>query len=87
MAQINFRVNDDVKAEAEKALKAMGLNMTTAINMFLVKVAREKRIPFEVNVDPFYSEENKAELERRLASIENGTSDLKEHDLIRNGAE
>ncbi len=82
MTQINFRIEDDIKINAEKALKEMGLNMSTAITMFLVKVGREKRIPFEINADPFYSAENIAELERRAASIDNGTSILKEHDLI-----
>ena len=82
MAQVNFRVEDEVKANAEKALKEMGLNMSTAINLFLVKVAREKRIPFEVNADPFYSPENIAELERRVESIKNGTESFKEHELI-----
>lgn len=82
MAQVNFRIEDEVKVNAEKALKEMGLNMSTAINLFLVKVAREKRIPFEVNADPFYSPENIAELERRVESIKNGTSTLKEHELI-----
>lgn len=82
MTQVNFRIEDDVKANAEKALKEMGLTMSAAVTMFLVKVAREKRIPFEINADPFYSAENIAELERRVASIEKGTSTLKEHDLI-----
>lgn len=82
MTQINFRIDDDVKNNAEKALKEMGLSMSTAITMFLVKVGREKRIPFEINADPFYSAENIAELERRIASIKSGTSTLKEHDLI-----
>ena len=82
MTQINFRIEEDVKANAEQALKEMGLTMSTAITMFLVKVGREKRIPFEINADPFYSAENIAELERRIASVRTGTSTLKEHDLI-----
>lgn len=82
MTQVNIRIADDIKANAEKALKEMGLNMSTAITLFLIKVGREKRIPFEINADPFYSPENIAELERRIASIENGTSMLKEHELI-----
>lgn len=45
MAQVNFRIDEEIKTNAEKALKEMGLTM------FLVKVGREKRIPFEVNVD------------------------------------
>lgn len=82
MTQVNFRIDDDVKANADKALKEMGLTMSAAVTMFLVKVARERRIPFEINADPFYSAENIAELERRVASIEKGTSTLIEHDLI-----
>lgn len=82
MTQVNFRIEDDVKANAETALKDMGLNMSTAITMFLVKVGRERRIPFEVTADPFYSAENIAELERRVQSVSNGTATLKEHELI-----
>ena len=48
MAQISFRIDDDVKKEAEKTLDIIGLSMSTAMNIFLRKVAREKRIPFEL---------------------------------------
>ena len=82
MTQVNFRIDEEVKADAEKALKDMGLNMSTAITMFLVKVGRERRNPFEINADPFYSADNMAELERRIASVKNGASTLKEHELI-----
>ena len=47
-----------------------------------VKVNTERRIPFEVLADPFYSKENMDELERRVANIRTGKSVLKEHDLI-----
>lgn len=82
MTQVNFRIDDDIKANAEKALNDMGLTMSAAITMFLVKVGRERRIPFEITADPFYSAENIAKLERRIESIKNGTSTLKEHNLI-----
>lgn len=82
MAQVNFRVDDNVKIKAEKACADMGITMTTAINIFLVKVGNERRIPFEVSADPFYSHDNIAELERRISNIESGKSVLKEHDLI-----
>lgn len=82
MTQINFRIDEDTKAKAEAALKEMGLNMSSAITMFLTKVAREKRIPFEINADPFYSAENMLELRNRIESINNGISTLKEHELI-----
>ena len=82
MTQVNFRVEDDVKLNAEKALKDMGLSMSTAINMFLVKVVREKRIPFEINADPFYSEANMRYLDKVISGIESGKAKLEEHELI-----
>lgn len=56
MPQVSFRIDTNTKNSAEKALKEMGLTMSAAITMFLVKVGREKRIPFEINSDPFYSD-------------------------------
>ena len=46
------------------------------------KVSREKRIPFEINTDPFYSESNMRYLEKVIADIESGKVKLVEHDLI-----
>lgn len=77
-----FRVDDNIKMKAEKACADMGLSMTAAINIFLVKLANERRIPFEVSADPFYSERNIAELESRISNLKSGTSTLKEHELI-----
>ncbi len=82
MNRINIRIDNDVKKEAEQALKDMGLTLSSAITIFLTKVGREKRMPFEINADPFYSEENMAELKRRIKDIENGTGKLLEHELI-----
>ena len=80
MAQVNIRVDDNVKARAESACLEMGLNMTTAINIFLVKLGNEMRIPFEVSVDPFYSPENQRALEESIRQIESGKG--KQRDLI-----
>jgi DNA-damage-inducible protein J len=81
MAQVNFRVDDTVKARAEDACAAMGLTMSSAINIFLTKVANERRIPFEVSADPFYSDEHIAMLERRAADMRQGKN-VHEHELI-----
>lgn len=82
MAQISLRVDDDVKRGAEQALNDIGLSMATAINVFLRKVAREKRIPFELSSDPFYSESNLRYLERKKREIDEGRARISEHDLI-----
>lgn len=82
MAQISLWVDDDVKYDAEKNLDDIGISMSTAINVFLKAVIRENGIPFELAVDSFYSKENMAELERRLADLRSGRNTLKEHKLI-----
>lgn len=80
MAQISLRVDDDVKRNAERTLDEIGLSMSTAINVFLKTVAREGRIPFELSVDPFYSESNMAHLRRGIAALNAGKG--AEHELI-----
>ena len=44
--------------------------MSTAVTMLAKKMAREKRLPFEVALDPFYSPENQARLRRSIAQME-----------------
>ena len=82
MAQISLRIDDDAKVNAEKVCKDIGMSMSTAVNIYLKRLGSERRIPFEVSADPFYSKENMDELERRVANIRTGKSVLKEHDLI-----
>lgn len=55
---VNFRMDKADKIAMEKTCKVLGLSLSTAFNIFAKKVAREQRIPFSVEVDPFYSDEN-----------------------------
>ena len=59
----------------------MGMNMSTAINIFLVKMGNEQRIPFEVSADPFFSAENMAELKSRAEDAKAGRN-MHEHELV-----
>lgn len=43
---LNIRTDKDVKKRAERIFSELGLNMTSAINMFLRAVIRENGIPF-----------------------------------------
>ena len=84
MAQtmVNFRMDEDLKKGMEQACKEMGLSMSAAFTVFAAKVGREKRIPFEVAVDPFYSEANMTRLRKAIADVESGKAKLTEHELI-----
>ncbi len=79
---VNFRMDENLKKNMEQTCKELGLNMSTAFTIFARKVTREKRIPFDVSVDPFYSEKNMAVLERRIHDLESGKAKLTAHDLI-----
>lgn len=71
MTQISIRLENDVKSQAENVCKDLGLSLSTAINIYLKKLGREKRIPFDVSVaDPFYSEENMKRLRASIAQME-----------------
>ena len=73
----------DVKQRAERALDEMGLTMSAAITVFLTKVARERRIPFEITaavpaarkpvaLGSLTKEELDTELERGMDDIRSG---------------
>lgn len=71
MAQtlINIRMDEELKKSMEQTCQELGMNMTTAFTIFAKKMSREKRIPFEVSVDPFYSENNMHALNESVAQL------------------
>ena len=81
-AMINFRMDEELKKSMEETCKDLGLSMTTAFTIFAKKMTREKRIPVDVSVDPFYSENNMAYLKKVVEDIESGKAVLAEHELI-----
>lgn len=48
---LNIRTDRDVKLAAEKIFEELGLNMTTAVNIFLRQTIRENGIPFELKLN------------------------------------
>lgn len=50
MTNINVRLEENVKTEAEKVFDELGLSMSAAINVFLRQAIRERGIPFEVKL-------------------------------------
>jgi DNA-damage-inducible protein J len=47
---VHIRVDEKVKEKAAKTLAAMGMSVSDAVRMLLVRVAAEKALPFEVKV-------------------------------------
>ena len=74
MAQtlVNVRMDEEVKRSMEETCKELGITMSTAFNIFARKMSREKRIPFEVSIDPFYSENNIKAIKESIKQLEEG---------------
>lgn len=72
MATITVRLDDELKNSFARTCDEMGMDMTTAITVFAKKVSREKRIPFEISADPFYSESNMNYLRESMEQFKNG---------------
>lgn len=79
---INFRMDSGLKKDLEETCSDMGMSMTTAFTIFARTVVRERKIPFEVAADPFYSENNIRYLEKKMEDYKAGRLKTAEHELI-----
>ena len=50
-ANLNIRMDSNLKKQFEAFCADMGMSMTTAVNIFAKKAVRENRIPFEISGD------------------------------------
>lgn len=71
---INIRIDEDLKKEAESLFSELGMNMTTAVNIFIRQSIRQGGIPFEVTTqtDPFYNPANLKRLKDSIQQMEQG---------------
>ena len=85
---VSIRMDDQLKREFDAVCNELGMSMTTAFTIFAKKMSREKRIPFEVSVDPFYSPSNRAALQESIRQLQEGkvvTKTLEELETMANG--
>ncbi|MDO4327446.1 MAG: type II toxin-antitoxin system RelB/DinJ family antitoxin [bacterium] len=80
MANLNIRVDDTLKQEAELIFSDLGITLSAATTIFLKQVVRCNGIPFELRADPFYSAENQRHLKKAIADLESGKGHV--HELI-----
>lgn len=84
MAQttITARIDATDKSKFDSFCSNVGINASTAINMFVKAVLRENRIPFEIaqTPDPFFSEANLAHIRKSVQELRAGKGTA--HELI-----
>ena len=86
-SNVSFRIDTNVKNQADRLFAELGLNMTTAFNIFLRQSIREGSIPFQVTVNTPNAETIAAMLEaqqivngtdiKRYSNVEEALADLK----------
>lgn len=87
-SNINIRVDSKVKEEAEKLFSKIGMNMSTAMNVFLRQSIRYGGIPFEIRINEpneitrnaIEDVENKRNLSKSFDDIEALMEDLNAED-------
>lgn len=82
MAQLNIRIDDKLKEQGEKLFNTLGMNFSSAVNIFVSQAVREGGIPFIITTKagPFYSEENMKVLRKSIQEANEGK--LTAHELI-----
>ena len=81
---MNIRTDSEIKAQAERIFTELGMNMTTAINLFLRQAVRQNGIPFELKLDTPNAEtiaamheiNDEKTLSRRFSSVKELMEDL-----------
>ena len=82
LANVSFRMDEELKENMRLTCQELGMDMTTAFVIYAKKLTREKRIPFEVSIDPFYSESNREALRKSAEQIKAGQTVTKTLDEL-----
>ena len=79
---VNFRMDAELKRNMEELCDDLGMSMTTAFTIFAKRMTRERRIPFDVSADRFYSESNMRYLNGIANDVREGRAHFTEHALL-----
>ena len=90
MSATTINIDEETKKEAQELFKDLGMNLTTAINIFLKQAIKEQKIPFEIR-NPCPKQEllaaiKEAEEMERTGNMGKGYSSAKEmiKDILEN---
>lgn len=83
---INVTMDKDLRRDFDNICQELGVTMATAITMLAKTMIREKRLTFEVNLDPFYSKSNLKALDKSIQQMKEGKTITKTLDELDNFA-
>lgn len=77
----NIKIDPTVKLQAQELFERLGMNLSTAVNIFLRQAIREQAMPFRIG-DGFHSHANMEHLRQVTSEIDSGKATLREHELL-----
>lgn len=78
---LQVRIDSDLRKQADALFTNAGLDLSSAVRLFLRQSVIRQRLPFEVIADdPFFSEANQRVLKESIRSLERGEGQV--HELI-----
>ena len=78
---LQIRLDTELRNEAQTVLAGMGMDVSTAVRIFLRQVVTDRSLPFRPTLDPFYNSANVAHLKKVLNDIRDGRG-IEEHALL-----
>jgi len=83
MSTVTVRVDEQTKKGASDVLEDLGLDVSTAVRMFLRQVFIRGQLPIELLQDPFYSEASQSALHDSIRQLGDGRVVVKTLDELR----
>ncbi|CAK7193039.1 hypothetical protein COMNV_01250 [Commensalibacter sp. Nvir] len=72
MMNLQIRIDEDLKEQAQQVANDLGMDLTTAVRIFLKQMVRTHGLPFQPQLDPFFLPQNQAALKRSLHQLKQG---------------
>ena len=86
MANVQIKVDDQLRDKAQIVAASMGLDLASTVRMFLTQMVRENGLPFKPKGDSFYNERNLMALDKSIAQLDEGQTVTKTLDELENMA-
>jgi len=83
MSTVTVRVDTATKEAAAAIYERIGLDVSTAVRMFLKQTVNRGGLPMDISPDPFYTDENLAALRESIAQAERGEVVVKTMDELK----
>lgn len=81
MAMLQIKIDEELRDRAKSVFKGLGMDISTAVRVFLTQSVRDNALPFTPKGDPFYSPSNVEHLKKVLDDIKRNKNVI-EHPLI-----